>query len=627
MSQAHGESQSLRVLTLAALGVVFGDIGTSPLYAMKEAFAQTHFELEVSPENVLGILSMMVWSLLVIVTFKYVIVVLRADNHGEGGVVALMARVVEQSKDRPKKKVLAIALGLFGASLFYGDGVITPAISVLSAVEGLEVATPAFKPYVLPVTIGILTAIFFVQRFGTSSVGRFFGPVVAVWFVALAAVGIYNIAQHPDVLLALSPHYAAIFAWHQPVTAFFAMGAVLLTVTGGEALYADMGHFGKRPIRLAWLCLVLPSLLLNYFGQGALLTYEPEAARNPFFLAVPDWGLYPMVALATAATAIASQALITGAFSVTRELIQLGYCPRMTIRHTSGQHMGQIYLPFVNWSLFVLVIAVVLGFRSSSALAAAYGIAVTMTMLVTTVLAFSVARRDWNWSNPFALTVFGPLLAIELTFFGANTLKIADGGWFPIIFGGTIYFMLSTWRRGRMQLADRMVTDSVPLEPFVRMIEHENIARVPHTAVFLTPRPEQVPNAFLHNLKHNLVVHETVIFLTVNFLPVPRTPDSQRALVERVCHNMYRVKLYFGFMERPDLPAALEWVEEQGLPLDPQAVSYFVSRETLLPAPGEGMPMWRERLFEVMFRNATPASNFFNLPPGRVVELGSQVAI
>ncbi|GAA5165616.1 potassium transporter Kup [Viridibacterium curvum] len=626
MSQSH-DKQSLSALTLAALGVVFGDIGTSPLYAMKEAFAQTHYPLPVIADNVLGILSLMVWSLLIIVTFKYVMIVLRADNHGEGGVVALMARVVERAKDRPRKRTFAIWAGLFGASLFYGDGVITPAISVLSAVEGLEVATPAFTPFVLPITVGILIGLFCMQSKGTAKVGAFFGPIVCVWFGALALVGISNIVAHPQVLAALSPHYALSFlATHQTV-GFLAMGAVFLTVTGGEALYADMGHFGKKPIRLAWVGLVLPALLLNYFGQGALLIADPEAARNPFYLSVPEWGLYPMVGLATAATVIASQALITGAFSVTRELIQLGYCPRMNIRHTSGSQMGQIYMPFVNWTLLILVILVVLGFKSSSALAAAYGIAVTLTMLVTTILAFSVARRDWHWHNLLALAVFGPLLVIELVFLAANATKIADGGWFPLVFGGIIFLLLTTWRSGREQLSLRMATDSVPLVPFVQSLQHETVLRADHTAVFLNPRPEQVPNALLHNLKHNRVVHDKMIFLTVSFLPVPRVEMSQRVLVERICHNAHRVKVFFGFMETPDIPAALEWAEEQGLEVDAASVSWFISRETLLPTPGEGMPVWRERIFELMFRNATPATRFFQLPPGRVVELGSQIAI
>ncbi|HEX5128021.1 MAG TPA: potassium transporter Kup [Rhodocyclaceae bacterium] len=627
MSQQLDEPQRLRALTLAALGVVFGDIGTSPLYAMREAFSQVHYSLPVAHDNVLGILSLIVWTLLIVVTFKYVVIVLRADNHGEGGVVALMARVVERSKDRPRKRTIAIVLGLFGAALFYGDGVITPAISVLSAVEGLEVVTPSFAPFILPITLGILIGLFFAQHFGTARVGAFFGPVVAVWFVALGCIGIHNIALHPQVLAAISPLYAIQFFTTNTMTGFFALGAVFLTVTGGEALYADMGHFGPKPIRLAWLLVVFPCLLLNYFGQGALMISDPVAAANPFFMSVPKWAVLPMVGLATAATVIASQALITGAASVTRELIQLGFCPRLSILHTSGAQMGQIYVPFINWLLLVLVVAVVLGFKTSSNLAAAYGIAVTLTMLVTTILAFSVARRDWKWPTPLAGLVFGPLLLIELAFLAANSTKIADGGWFPLIFGALVFLLLSTWRRGRILLSERLKADEIALVPFVEMLCKEEMPRVPHTAVFFTPRPDSVPNALLHNLKHNFVLHENTVFVTVMFLPTPRVAGSQRVLVERMAHNFHLVKIYFGFMEEPDVVAALEWCEEQGLNIQPHMASYFLSRETLLPTPGQGMPLWRERLFEFMFRNASSAAHFFNLPPNRVVELGSRIAI
>ncbi|MCX9155222.1 potassium transporter Kup [Niveibacterium sp. 24ML] len=624
----NNERSTPAALTLAALGVVFGDIGTSPLYAMKEAFAQTHYPLAVTPENILGILSLIVWTLIIVVTLKYVVLVLRADNHGEGGVVALLARVVERSGDRPRKKAIAIALGLAGAALFYGDGVITPAISVLSAVEGLEVATPAMKPFVVPIALGILIALFLPQRRGTASVGRIFGPVVAVWFLALAVIGVSNILRHPEVLAALSPTYAIGFFVSNPMVAFLALGAVFLTVTGAEALYADMGHFGARPIRVAWLGFVMPGLLLNYFGQGAVLIADPAAVSNPFYLSVPSWGVLPLVALATAASVIASQALITGVYSVTRELVQLGYCPRIAIQHTSGAQMGQIYVPFMNWLLLALVLAVVVGFRSSTNLAAAYGIAVSMTMVITTLLAFSVSRRDWNWPTALAVLVWGPLLAVELAFCAANATKIADGGWFPLVFGGLLFTLLSTWRRGREQLARRSEDEGIPLVPFIEaLVADPALARVPSAAVFLSPRCDTVPRALLHNLKHNMVMHETTVFVSVAFMQQPRVPDSQRVLVERIAAGCWRVKLYFGFMEEPDVPAALEWCAEQDLALEPMRVSYFLSRETLLPTPGEGMALWRERVFEFMFRNATSAAAFFNLPPNRVVELGSQVEI
>lgn len=630
MSSSHGESsQSLTKLMLAALGVVYGDIGTSPLYALKEAFSpESHHSLPVTPEHVLGVLSMIVWSLLIIVTFKYVLIVLRADNHGEGGVVALMARVLSKAANTPRKKAIAIGLGILGASLFYGDGIITPAISVLSAVEGLDVATPAFRPWVVWITVFILVGLFFVQRFGTSRVGGFFGPFVVVWFLCLAAIGVYNITAYPQIMAALSPHHAIVFAIDSPKYAFFAMGAVFLTMTGGEALYADMGHFGAYPIRRSWLCLVLPSLVLTYLGQGALLLTHPAAATNPFYMAVPGWALYPMVGLATIATVIASQALITGAYSVSLQLIQLGFCPRMTVRHTSGAQIGQIYMPFVNWALLFFVIITVLGFHSSNNLAAAYGIAVTLTMLVTSGLAFSVALRDWKWPRLVCAVVFLPLICIELVFLASNGMKVAEGGWFPLIFGGLICVVLFTWRRGRLLLAEAQKNDDVPLEPFVRMLDGEDIHRVPHTALFLNPRSSQVPTSLLHNLKHNLVLHERTIFVSVLIEQVPRVPIEDRVEVQRMGKTFYGVLIRFGFMEEPDVPQALRFCAAQGLEFDPLQVSYFLSRETILPSVEmRGMAIWRERLFEFLFRNASSAANFFKLPTARVVELGSRVMI
>ncbi len=553
---------------------------------------------------------------------------LRADNKGEGGVVALMARVLQQAGTTSRRKTLAIALGIVGASLFYGDGIITPAISVLSAVEGLEVAAPALGPYVLPITMAILIGLFLVQRHGTAKVGGFFGYFVVLWFSCLAVIGISNIIDHPQVLGALSPHYALMFALQSPMLAFFAMGSVFLTITGGEALYADMGHFGARPIRWAWLCLVLPALLLNYMGQGALLIADPGAASNPFYLAVPGWALYPMIALATVATVIASQALITGAYSVSLQLMQLGFAPRMQVLHTSGAQMGQIYLPFVNWTLLALVLLTVLGFRSSGNLAAAYGIAVTLTMLVTSVLLIQVARHEWGWHPAVLLAIFLPLIGIELIFLSSNALKILDGGWFPLAFGSVICLLLLTWRRGRHLLQRAQQGDNIPLEPFVKLLDAEPITRVPHTALFLSPRPEQMPASLLHNLKHNLVLHERTVFVNVLIEPVPRVPVEDRVEVRILGKNFYQVMVRFGFMEEPDLPGALLACEQQGLAMDPQQVSYFLSREIILPTDnGHGMMLWRERLFEFMFRNASSAANYFCLPPSRVVEMGARVVI
>ncbi|WP_235943706.1 potassium transporter Kup [Uliginosibacterium aquaticum] len=630
MSSSHGASaQSMPKLMLAALGVVYGDIGTSPLYALKEAFLPggAH-SLPVTLENVYGVLSLIVWSLLVIVTCKYVLIVLRADNHGEGGVVALMARVLSKAADTPRKKTIAVSLGIFGAALFYGDGIITPAISVLSAVEGLEVATPVLKPFVVPLTLLILIVLFLVQHHGTARVGTFFGPIVVLWFLSLGAIGLHNVLAHPEVLASLSPHYALEFALHSPKLAFFAMGAVFLTMTGGEALYADMGHFGAKPIRYGWLCLVMPALVLNYMGQGALLINDPAAAANPFYLSVPGWALYPMVGLAMLATVIASQALITGAYSVTLQLIQLGLAPRMAVKHTSGAQIGQIYLPFVNWALLLLVLATVLGFRSSGNLAAAYGIAVTLTMLVTSALAITVALRDWRWPPLLVLLVFAPLVALELVFLASNGMKILDGGWFPLVFGAGVSLLLFTWRRGRQLLAEVQKGDSVPLETFARMLDAEPIHRVPHTAVFLNPRSEQMPGALLHNLKHNLVLHERTVFVSVIIESVPRVPIEDRVEVQRLGNTFSRVLVRFGFMEEPDLPEALTRCAEQGLPLEPQQVSYFLNRDTILPSSEvRGMALWRERLFEFLFRNASSAANFFKLPTARVVEMGSRVTI
>ena len=626
MSQQESRD-GIGVLSLAALGVVYGDIGTSPLYAIKEVFGNAHHPVPITPENVLGILSLVFWSLLIVVSFKYVMLILRADNKGEGGIMALMARVLADEGISGRTRQAVILLGLFGAALFYGDGLITPAISVLSAVEGLEVATPVFAPYIVPITLGILVALFWIQSHGTAKVGVAFGPITCIWFVALAALGVMQIARHPSVLAGLWPSHALAFLVADPRLGFLAMGSVFLVVTGAEALYADMGHFGRRPIRLAWFGLVLPALLLNYFGQGALLLEDPATIRNPFYLMAPDWFLLPLVGLATAATVIASQAVITGVYSITQQAIQLGYAPRMELLHTSGSQMGQIYMPGVNWLMLLGVIVLVLAFKSSTNLAAAYGIAVTGTMIITTLFAWLVARRQWGWRKRLALPVFGALLVLDLTFLAANSTKILDGGWFPLVFGGMVYLLLTTWKAGRELLDERLDTQALFLKDFITGIETPDTITVPGTAVFLTPYPEHVPHAMLHNLKHNKVLHEQVALVTVTVRSEPRVPEAQRVVVERLNHRFYRVGIHFGFMDTPDVPAALEWCAEQGLDMEPMTTSYFLGRETVIPRVGAAMPYWREALFAGLCRNAGTAADYFGLPPNQVVELGTRVTL
>jgi KUP system potassium uptake protein len=614
-------------LTLAALGVVYGDIGTSPLYAIKEVFSGSHHPVSITPENVLGILSLIFWSLIVVVSIKYVVFILRADNKGEGGIMALMALLLDRANLNAHNKAIVIALGLFGAALFYGDGAITPAISVLSAIEGLEVATPAFKPYVIPITIGILVALFAVQKQGTAAVGVAFGPITAIWFLVLAVLGIVQIALHPSILAAASPTYAVNFFSAHPCMGFFSLGAVFLAVTGAEALYADMGHFGRLPIRLAWFAFVLPALLLNYFGQGALLLENPGAIRNPFYLMAPEWALYLLVGLAAAATVIASQAVISGVYSMTQQAIQLGFAPHMAIQYTSASRMGQIYMPGVNWALLSVVIGLVLMFKSSTNLAAAYGIAVTGTMVITTSFAFLVAQSVWRWSPIKALAVFAPMLFVDIAFLAANAVKIRDGGWFPLAFGVVIFILLATWKNGRARLNAGLNAGALPLCDFIAVLESAGIATVQGKAIFMTPEPDHVPNALLHNLKHNKVLHETNVIASVTSLPVPRVPDSQRVLVERLNEQFYVVKIFYGFTEQPDVPAALEWCDEQGLALDPMQTSFFLGRETVVPKLNAGMAQWREKLFVAMFRNSRTAASYFKLPPNRVVELGAQVVL
>jgi len=616
----------LAALSLAALGVVYGDIGTSPLYALKEVFGGAHHPVPITPDNVLGILSLIFWSLILVVSVKYVLFIMRADNKGEGGIMALMALALRPVPPGSFQRKAIIVLGLFGAALFYGDGVITPAISVLSAVEGLEVATPAFKPFVLPVSLVILIALFAVQRRGTASVGTLFGPIMVLWFLTLGILGIVSIAHDPGVLRSLNPWHAVRFFEDNPVLGFFALGASVLALTGAEALYADMGHFGRKPIQLAWFVLVLPALVLNYFGQGALLLRDPAAIANPFYLLAPDWLLLPMVALATVATVIASQAVISGAFSITQQAIQLGFSPRMEISHTSDEQIGQIYLAGINWTLLVAVVALVIGFGSSSNLAAAYGIAVTGTMFITDLLAFVLARYVWGWPLWRALLGALPFAVIDLAFFSANSVKIADGGWFPLMFGLGVYLLLSTWKRGRDLLRVRLSTDAMDLPSFASGID-DSINRVPGTAVFLTQNLNNVPHGMLHSLKHYKVLHERMVVVFVNILDTPRLAEEKRVEVTRLKNQFWQVRVSFGFMEQPVLPAALEECAADGLVFDPMDTSFFLGRETLIPKLKSEMCFWREKVFIGMFRNAGSAVSFFGLPPNRVVELGTQVVL
>ena len=623
-SPQHRSSRA--ALTLAALGVVYGDIGTSPLYAVKETFNPAH-GIELSEENILGGLSAIFWSLMVVVTLKYVSLVMRANNKGEGGVMALVALASSSVKGTPRWRAPILVLGVFGASLFYGDAVLTPAISVLSAIEGLEVGTAAFKPYVVPLSVGVLIGLFLLQRKGTSFVGAFFGPVCALWFLALATVGVYGIARNPEVLAALNPVHALRFSTGHGWASFVVLGSVLLAITGAEALYADMGHFGKGPIRIAWFGLVFPALVLNYFGQGALLAADPKALENPFYLAYPSWALYPMVALATAATVIASQATISGAYSMTKQAIQLGFLPRMNILQTSAKEIGQIYMPGVNWLLLAAVLAAVLGFGSSSKLASAYGVAVMGTMLTTTFLTFFVVRYGWGYPLALCLFATGFFIAVDLAFFSASLLKIHEGGWFPLVTGAGIYTVMLTWRRGREMLFERLRKDAIPLDAFLASLFRDPPHRVPGTAVFLTSTADVVPHALLHNLKHNRVLHERVVFLTALVEEEPWVPFDRRVRVEPLGHDCWRVTVRFGFKNRTDVSQALELCREQGLELDPMQISFFLSRETVIPTAADGMAMWRERMFAAMTRNAGSVVEYFNIPSNRVIELGTQVEI
>ena len=621
---SHSKS-SLAALTLGAIGVVYGDIGTSVLYAMKEVFGSGH--VEFTHDNVYGILSIFFWTLTTIVSIKYVALVLRADNHGEGGLVAMLALASMSVKDRPVLRQRMLVVGIFGTCLFYGDGVITPAISVLSAVEGLEVVSPAFTKYVIPLTLIILFGLFAVQKHGTGGIGKLFGPITLVWFAVIAGLGVYHIASHPEILWAISPHFALRFIVTEPLVTFLILGAVVLCVTGGEALYADMGHFGKQPIRIAWFAIVMPALTLNYFGQGALLLADPEAVKNPFFNMAPDWLQLPLVVLATAATVIASQALISGAFSVTKQVVQLGFLPRLQVLHTSEHDTGQIYIPFVNWGLFAAIVLAVMMFKSSSNLAAAYGIAVCTDMLITTVLTFFVIRYGWKYPLWLCLAATGFFFCVDFVFWASNLLKLADGGWFPLLIGAAVLMLMLTWRDGRDILSAKRNEEALDLHGFLEAVFIAPPARVEGTAVFLTSDQGIVPNAMLHNLKHNKVLHKQNLFVNVQNHEVPRIAPEKRIDLVSLGHDCWQVTIHYGFKDDPNVPMALAQLDAQGCKVEPMTTSYFLSRDSIVPTVGGGMAQWREKLFAQMHLNASSAADFLNLPSNSVVELGSKIEI
>ena len=629
MQHSDQSRSRLAGLTLAALGVVYGDIGTSPLYALRECFDKDH-GVEPTRAHVMGILSLILWSLILIVSIKYIVFVMRADNKGEGGILALMALAFPEARPgRTGARLCAfmVGMGLFGSALLYGDGMITPAVSVLGAVEGLDVATPKLGPYVVTISVIILVGLFSCQRAGTGTVGRVFGPIMLVWFFLISGLGIAGILKEPAVLGAINPIHGFRFLFHGGWVGFVVLGSVFLAVTGGEALYADMGHFGARPIRLAWFIVVLPSLMLNYFGQGALLIQHPEAAVNPFYKLAPTWSLYPLVGLATAAAVIASQALISGAFSLSMQAIQLGYLPRLQIDHTSAQERGQIYMPQVNWTLMVAAVALVIGFQTSSNLAAAYGIAVTLTMMATTVLFYFVTHRLWNWPLWQSIAVSGTALIIEGSFFGANALKILHGGWFPLLIGVILFTIMTTWKTGRRLLWNRIRDAALPVDQFLGSLDRREPMRVKGTAVYLAGNSDGTPIALLHNLKHNKVLHERVIFLTILVAEDPRVRREDRVQIEELRHGFWRIRARFGFMEEPNVMEVLRLCDGMGLQIKEQEVTFFLSRETIIAVKKSGMMLWRERLFALLSRNAQSATTFFRLPAGRVVELGMQVEL
>ncbi len=630
LQRAAPRGTALAKLALGALGVVYGDIGTSPLYAVRECFAGAH-GVAPTPENVYGVISLVFWAITFVVTFKYLSFVMRADNRSEGGILALLALVGGAESTRRSRRALLV-LGLFGAALLYGDGVITPAISVLGAVEGVAVAAPAFSHVIVPATVVILVLLFLFQKRGTATVGAVFGPVMLVWFVAIALLGLRGIARDPSILGAVSPAHGIAFFAHNGRMGFLVLGAVVLVITGGEALYADMGHFGKRPIRVAWFAVAMPALLLNYMGQGAILLGEPQAARNPFYLLAPGWALYPMIGIATAAAIVASQALISGAFSLTRQAVQLGYSPRVTIRHTSHTEIGQIYIPEVNWGLGAATVALVLGFGSSSALASAYGIAVTGTMMITTLLFHRVMRDLWRWPRWKAWPLAILFLSVDVAFFGANLVKVEEGGWFPLAAAAVVFTLLSTWKKGREILAHQMSAAGLPLDLFLAEIARKNPHRVPGTAVFMTGYMGNVPPVLLHHLKHNKMLHERVVLVSLLTEEIPNVPELERVTVREIGSGFFQVAARYGFMETPDVPAMLDALPRRAIPgpklkIVPMDTTYFLGRETLLATGPSRMATWRKRLFIVMSRNAQTASAFFGLPPNRVVEMGAQIQL
>lgn len=625
--QSTAKKAALPAVTLAALGVVFGDIGTSPLYALRQCFLEAH--IAISEVTVLGILSLIFWCLMLTISFKYVTIIMRADNNGEGGIMSLLALNLRSTRIADNKKIYLIALGFIGASLFFGDGIITPAISVMSAIEGLSIATPMFNKWLTPFAIGILTALFLVQRHGTGTMGKFFGPITLTWFISIGLIGVYSISQTPYVLTMVSPHWAVSFIYHQPMVAFLTMGAVILTVTGGEALYADMGHFGRLPIRMAWFFIVLPCLLLNYAGQGALLLRNPDAIENPFYLLVPEWALYPVIILATAAAVIASQAVITGVFSMANQAIQLRYLPRLTVHHTSDVEQGQIYLPFINWILYVSILLLILIFQTSANLGNAYGVAVTMTMLCDTILISFLAFGLWRWSKWKVALFAVPFLIIDFIFIASTSLKIVSGGWVPILIGVIAFTILMTWKTGREIVFNRLEKDALPLDLFIKSVSLSNeTIFVPGEAIFLTGTPSMVPHAMLHNIKHNKVLHERNILVTVITRDVPYVPDQERVRVEVLDERFQRIFMYYGFKDQPNIPHALEQAYKQlDFEFDMMRMSFFISRDRLIHAVGDGMSPWREKLFISMQRNTSPVSDFYQIPPNRVVEMGSQIEI
>ena len=627
MDNNNAHKPRLPAMALAALGVVFGDIGTSPLYTMKEVFSAGHHPIAPTAGNIYGILSLITWALILIVSVKYVAFIMRADNRGEGGIMALLSLASRNAEGNRTKQRYIMLLGILGACMFYADGMITPAISVLSAIEGLEVAAPHLHSAIVPITLVVLFGLFWAQSKGTEVVGRFFGPVMLLWFGTLGVLGAINIAHDATILHALNPFYAVEFFIHQPWLAFVALGAVVLAVTGAEALYADMGHFGRFPIRLAWFCFVLPALLLNYFGQGALILHDANSVKNPFYLLAPEWALFPLIGLATVATVIASQAVITGAFSVSRQALQLGYLPRMHIQHTSESTQGQVYMPRINWGLMLAVMLLVISFGSSGNLAAAYGIAVTGDMVITTLLASIVFVEIWRWGKLKTGLLIALFLTIDLAFFSANVLKIPDGGWVPLLIGIFIFTLMLTWKTGRAMVYTRLKSEAMAIEPFIEAIGAHPPPRVPGTALFMTPNPEGVPHAMLHNLKHNKVLHEKVVILTVRFLDFPHTNLEERVSVEALPFEFYRVTVRYGFKDEPDLPHDLVLCSKYGLEFDAMDTSYFVGKEILIASHKSGMAFWRKKIFIGLFRSAETITNQFKLPPNRVIELGSQLMI